>query len=168
MLVDNAGPDEEARREALPVGMLTRAEAVGILIDSRREHSRQQYDWFKHQTTLSTGSILVVLGLVGSVLDYKRFEWLLVASLVCLVLSTLLAFFAMFWTFRAGGVEELVLAGEGVSLNAAERQASEDLDRRSTWQHLVALVLGGLGALIFLASIGIFVLFALLNLIGGS
>jgi hypothetical protein len=102
-VADNQDPKEGVPGVDFPVGMLTRGEAVAILIESRREHARQQYDWFKHQTTLSTGSILVVLGLVGSVLDFKRFEWLLVASLVCLVISTLLAFLAMFWTFRAGG-----------------------------------------------------------------
>lgn len=167
-MADNAGPNEGARREALPAGKLTRAEAVGIVIEARREHARQQYDWFKHQTTLSTGSILVVLGLVSSVLEYKRFEWLLVASLVCLVLSTVLAFFAMFWTFRAGGAEELMLADEGVSINAAERQGADALERIATGQHLVALALGGLGALIFMASIVSFILFALLNLAEGS
>jgi hypothetical protein len=78
-VADNVGPDEGARREGLPAGALTHAEVVGKLIDVRREHTREQYDWFKHQTTLSTGSILVVLGL-----DFKRFEWLLIASLVCL------------------------------------------------------------------------------------
>jgi hypothetical protein len=163
-VADNAGRNEGARREALPAGAITHAEVVGRLIEARREHTRQQYDWFKHQTTLSTGSILVVLGLVGSVLDFKRFEWLLVASLVCLVVSTLLAFFAMFWTFRAGGAEELMLVDEAVSMNEAERQDADALERIATKQHLVALILGGLGALIFLASIGSFVLFALINL----
>ena len=165
-MADNSGSNEGSRGKALPVGMLTRAEAVGIAIESRREHSRQQYDWFKHQTTLSTGSILVVLALVGSVLDFKRFEWLLGASLVCLVLSTLLAFFAMFWTFRAGGAEELMLANEGVSINTAEQQDADAdaLERAATRQQLVALALGGLGSLIFLVSIGAFILFVLLNL----
>jgi hypothetical protein len=167
-VADNAGSNEGARRGALPAGMLTRAEAVGIVIEARREHARQQYDWFKHQTTLSTGSILVVSGLVGSVLDYKRFEWLVVATLVCLVLSTVLAFFAMFCTFLAGGAEELMLADEGVSINAAERQDAGTLERTATGWHLVALALGGLGAVIFLVSIVSFMLFALLNLAGGS
>lgn len=165
-MADNQGPKEVVPGKDVPIGMLTRAEAVGILIESRREHSRQQYDWFKHQTTLSTGSILVVLGLVSSVLDFHRFEWMLVVSLVSLVVSTLLAFFAMFWTFRAGGAEELSLANEGVSINTAEQEDEEAkiLNRLATGQHLVALALGGSGAVVFVASIGIFILFALLNL----
>jgi hypothetical protein len=166
-VADNVGSNEGARKEAPPSGTLTRAEVVGKVIDARREQTRQQYDWFKHQTTLSTGSILVVLGLVGSVLDFKHFEWLLVASLVCLVLSTLLAFFAMFWTFRAGGAEELMLVDDAISMHKAEQQDADALNRIATGQHLVALALGGLGALIFLGSIVSFVLFALLNLAGG-
>jgi len=127
-VADNTGPNEGARREALTAGVFTHAEVIGKLIDTRREQNRQQYDWFKHQTTLSTGSILVILGLVGSVLDFKRFEWLLVASLVCLVLSTLLAFFAMFWTFRAGGAEELMLVDDAVSMTEAERRDTDALE----------------------------------------
>ena len=167
-MADNTGPSEGARREVRPSDSLTRAEVVGNVIDARREQTRQQYDWFKHQTTLSTGSILVVLGLVVSVLDFNRFEWLLVASLVFLVLSTLLAFFAMFWTFQAGGDEELMLVDDAVSRTEAERQDTDALERLATMQHGVALAFGGLGALIFLASIVSFILFALLNLVGGS
>ena len=163
-VADNAGPNEGTHREAPPAGGLTPAEVVGKVIDARREYARQQYDWFKHQTTLSTGSILVVLGLVGSVLDFKRFEWLLVASLVCLVLSTLLAFFAMFWTFRAGGSEEMMLVDDAVSRTEAERQDTDALESKATRQQKVALALGGSGAAIFLVSIVIFILFALLNL----
>ena len=85
-------------------------------------------------------------------------------SLVRLVLSTLLAFFAMCWTFRAGGSEDLMLADEGVSLTPAEREDGDALERLATGQQLLALILGGLGALIFLVSIGVFILFALLNL----
>ena len=166
-VADNTGPNEGARREALTAGVFTHAEVIGKLIDTRREQNRQQYDWFKHQTTLSTGSILVILGLVGSVLDFKRFEWLLVASLVCLVLSTLLAFFAMFWTFRAGGAEELMLVDDAVSMTEAERRDTDALEDLATMQHGLALAFGGLGALIFLASIVGFMLFALLNLAGG-
>jgi uncharacterized protein (DUF697 family) len=124
----------------------------------------QQYEWFKHQTTLSTGSILVVLGLVGSVLDFKRFEWLLVASLVCLIVSTLLAFFAMFWTFSAGGVEELMLVEEAMSMQEADRQDADHLNRKATRRQLVAVGFGCVGTSIFLASIGSFILFALINL----
>jgi hypothetical protein len=163
-VADNVGPNEGARREALPAGALTHAEVVGKVIDARREHTRQQYDWLKHQTTLSTGSILVVLGLVGSVLDFKRFEWLLVASLVCLVLSALLAFFAMFWTFHAGGIEELMLVDDAISMHEADQQDADALNRIVTRRQLVAIAFGGLGTLIFLASIASFILFALINL----
>ena len=166
-MADNTGPSEGARREVRPSDSLTRAEVVGNVIDARREQTRQQYDWFKHQTTLSTGSILVVLGLVGSVLDFNRFEWLLVASLVCLVLSTLLAFVAMFGTFQAGGPEELMLVVDATSRHKADQQDAEALYRTVTRRQLVAAVFGGLGALTFLASIGSFILFALLNLAGG-
>jgi len=167
-VADNAGPSEGVRREVRRSETLTHAEVVGKVIEARREHSRQQYDWFKHQTTLSTGSILVVLALVGSVLDFKRFEWLLVASLVCLVLSTLLAFFAMFWTFQAGGSEELMLVDDAISMHEADQQDAEALYRVVTRRQVVALVFGGLVALIFLGSIVSFILFALLNLVGGS
>ena len=163
-MANNVGPDEGARREALPAGALTHAEVVEKIIDARREHTRQQYDWFKHQTTLSTGSILIMLGLVGSVLDFKRFEWLLVASLVCLVVSTLLAFFAMFWTFSAGGVEELMLVDDAISLHEADRQDADALNRIVVRRRLVAIGFGLFGALIFLVSIGSFILFALINL----
>jgi hypothetical protein len=172
-VVDNAGPNQGARREAPPAGALTRAEVVGKVIDARREYTRQQYDWLKHQTTLSTGSILVVLGLVGSVLDFKRFEWLLVASVVCLVLSALLAFIAMFWTFHAGGAEELMFVNDAVSMHKAEQQDADQQDADAlyhivTRRQLGAVIFGGLGTLIFVGSIGSFIVFALLNLVGGS
>jgi hypothetical protein len=154
-VADNVGPTE---------GALTKADVVGKVIDARREYTRQQYDWFKHQTTLSTGSILVVLGLVGSVLDFKRFEWLLVASLVCLVLSTLLTFFAMFWTFHAGGAEELMFVNDAVSMHEATQQDADPLYDIVTRRQLGAVIFGGLGTLIFVGSIASFIVFALLNL----
>jgi hypothetical protein len=164
-VADTGDRNQKPRREALPAGIFTHAEVIGKLIEARREHSRQQYDWFKHQTTLSTGSILVVLGLVGSILDFERFQWLLVASLLCLVVSTLLAFFVMFWTFRASGAEEMMMVDDAVSITEAERQDTDALERIATGQHLVALIIGGSGAVIFVVSISIFILFALLNLL---
>jgi hypothetical protein len=72
--------------------------------------------------------------------------------------------FAMFWTFHAGGAEELMFVNDAISTDKADQQDSDDLYRIVTRRQIWAIVFGGLGTLIFLASIGSFILFALLNL----
>jgi hypothetical protein len=55
------------------------------MLKYKAEALKQQYDFFKHMTTLNTGSILIIVALMQS--DFQD------ATVVCLVIISIVLFF---------------------------------------------------------------------------
>jgi hypothetical protein len=59
------------------------------------EGVRIAYDWFKHLTTVSTGSVLLITALTKALFPDPHVAWLLVVSLIGFLLSALASVLAM-------------------------------------------------------------------------
>jgi hypothetical protein len=85
----------------------TLSELTKSVGESRREHAKLRYDWYKHQTTLSTGSILVIAALLGSLFPNYDSMWLIIISFISLLLSTVTSFAAMGFLIDSSEREDL-------------------------------------------------------------
>ena len=115
----------------------------------RQESLKLLYDWFKHLTTLSTGSILISAALVQGVFPDPTSIWMFVASIVFFVLSLGAAMITMM-----GVVADFrkPFTGPGTAKVSEVRRIFD-------WAYLTAW-----GC--FLIGIGLFVAFAARNAIG--
>lgn len=60
------------------------------------EANKLFYDTFKHLTTLSTGSILILVALLDKVFEHPQWKALIVAAFVSFIISTLSSILMMF------------------------------------------------------------------------
>jgi hypothetical protein len=75
------------------------------------------YDWYKHLTTVSTGSVLLITAVTKALFPHPRVAWLLVVALAGFLLSAL--------------VSVLAMAG---SADAATATPAPDESGRGRWQ----------------------------------
>jgi hypothetical protein len=69
---------------------------------ANEEGTKLYYDLFKHLTTLSTGSILLLATLIESLFPNPQWRYLVVIALISFIISTLSAVLMML--FQAGAV----------------------------------------------------------------
>lgn len=62
-----------------------------------RESSKLFFDLFKHLTTLSAGSIVVLTGLLSTLFSNTEWKWLIITTLGAFVITTLSSIVAMFF-----------------------------------------------------------------------
>jgi hypothetical protein len=77
---------------------------------AKEEALKLFYDTMKHLTTLSTGSILVLLAFLEKIFTRPRWKALIVLTLVSLIISTLAALAAMLYISEA--LESVVINEE--------------------------------------------------------
>jgi hypothetical protein len=92
-----------------------------ILANAHQEGRKLVYDAIKHLTTLSTGSILLLVAFLEKFFKEPEWKGLVAASLICFILSTIGSFIAMLVLSSAvkkyGNVDELeVNVGAGAML----------------------------------------------------
>ena len=63
--------------------MSKKSEKLDELTEKTKELPRMQYDYFKHLTTLSTGSILIIVAFLEKVFNEPRGSIVVVISLIC-------------------------------------------------------------------------------------
>ncbi len=51
------------------------------------EYHKQQYDFFKHMTTINTGAILIIVALSQYIFGQSKLRWLLMFSIASLFIS---------------------------------------------------------------------------------
>ncbi len=129
--------------------LLSNAEALTQVIQSRREHSKLRYDRYKHQTTLATGGILIISALLGSTFRDASCLSLVIASVALLLISAVLGFLAMGLITEALGSEDLMFLALGEHNDRERYQQMDDrMERFETaakwvaWASVVFLVLG--------------------------
>jgi hypothetical protein len=162
----SAAGESEEPQEVEPGLRFTidREKALEKISDTRIEFAKLHYDWLKHQSTLCTGSILVISALSGSIFAASSFHWgwLILASLVLLLLAILLLTVSMWywlnWAERTGVFWYLAVDNDHEFAEAVDRieggtQQSEQIANR----------LGLAGSACFILGVVSFCSFALRN-----
>jgi hypothetical protein len=141
--------------------LLDNAEVVVKIMESRREHSKLRYDWYKQQTTLSTATALIFLALLGAIFQSPSCEWLVLWSAGFLFFSTALSFTSMWLTNEAMASEDFMF------MTLAEHQNEDEyrrMDRRMENFQKAAKLVGVPSTGVFLLGVFFFVWFVIQNL----
>lgn len=75
-------------------------------LGSDRDALKQLYDFFKHLTTINTGSILLMIAMLEKLFKSPEWKWLIGASFTCFLLSLCASLFCMFFYIRRLGEAE--------------------------------------------------------------
>ena len=120
-----------------------KASEITIEERAREDGWKLLFDYFKHLTTLSTGSILILVTLLEKLFTNPRWKWLAVVALGSFVLSIFFAILAMHGT--AYSVKHFIDSG------------NDTRSRQNTFDEYAC-------ALTFVLGIMSIVVFALINL----
>jgi hypothetical protein len=77
---------------------------------ANEEGNKLFYDTFKHLTTLSTGSILILVALLEKLFTNPRWKFLVIIALVSFIVSIITSILSMF--FVAGAITDVALSTE--------------------------------------------------------
>jgi hypothetical protein len=130
-----------------------------------RESIKNDLDYFKHLTTLSTGSILIIIALVKELFRYPKGLPLVVLSFLCFVVSLAAALYMMqvlngYNRSMFGPLTKTLKAtkDDADKILAAQKKENDSITKSAKFFHPIA-------DFAFFAGVTVFMVFAGLNLL---
>lgn len=120
-------------------------------VEATRESSQLTFDWMKHMSTLSLGSVLAVSGLFKALFPEPEHIWLVIVALLSLAGTMTGTLFAMLYAIVLRVPPEIVVY-------EAQDAASTWLSTRKAYAAVLTLAI-----LLFLIGISAFVAFTVMN-----
>ena len=134
-------------------------------MESMKETQRIQFDYFKHLTTLSTGSILIIVAFLEKVFSYPEWIILAVFSIIALAVCLVASLFAM--TPCSNVI--LDITGLRTIMTVGDKSTEERIKYKNKFSGKISKSLKRIGILdhiskySFLLGIALFLIFAILN-----